>query len=75
MFSKGDNLYLFSDGYKDQFGGEQNKKYSQKRFLEKLTALQGMSMREQKNALEQEFLQWKGIHKQTDDVLVLGFTL
>ncbi len=74
-FEHGDNIYLFSDGFKDQFGGENNRKYSQKRFLEKLTAIQNFSMREQKREMENEFFEWKGENKQTDDILVLGFTL
>jgi serine phosphatase RsbU (regulator of sigma subunit) len=74
-FEHGDRVYLFSDGFKDQFGGENNKKYSQKRFLEKLNQIQHLTMHEQKKELEAEFFAWKGTQKQTDDVLVLGFTL
>ncbi|TAF33791.1 MAG: HAMP domain-containing protein [Cytophagales bacterium] len=71
----GDVIYLFSDGYKDQFGGEMNRKYSSKRFKEFLQSIQVYDMRIQQDLIAEEFANWKGSNKQTDDVLVLGFKI
>jgi serine phosphatase RsbU (regulator of sigma subunit)/TPR repeat protein len=68
----GDSIYAFSDGYVDQFGGENGQKYLKKRFKETLTNIQDMNMKEQKQILEQELTNWQGKSKQIDDILVLG---
>lgn len=73
--SKGDKLYLYSDGYPDQFGGEHNKKFLSKRFRELLLQTSHLPMGQQKEKLIQEFEAWKGAHNpNTDDVLVVGIT-
>jgi len=68
----GDRLFLFSDGYKDQFGGELNKKFSAKKFKELLLTTSALKMDEQKRELESVFVDWKGRNEQVDDVLVMG---
>ncbi|GAA4842105.1 PP2C family protein-serine/threonine phosphatase [Algivirga pacifica] len=69
---KGDRFYLFTDGYVDQFGGEDNKKYSSKRFYRTISELSDIKISEQAQVLLGEFEEWKGNKKQIDDVMVLG---
>lgn len=73
-FSDEDNmkLYLFSDGYQDQFGGENNKKLMKKHFRELIFQIQGMDMHTQGTMLAEWHDAWKGELAQTDDILVLG---
>ena len=68
----GDQLYMFSDGYVDQFGGEHDKKFNKKNFRELLLATAQMSMNEQESFLEYVHNNWKQNGEQTDDILVLG---
>jgi serine phosphatase RsbU (regulator of sigma subunit) len=68
----GDMLYLFSDGFADQFGGQEGKKLHYKAFKKILLEHAGGSMEEQERGLEKTFSDWKGDHKQVDDVLVVG---
>ncbi len=68
----GDALYLFSDGYVDQFGGEKNKKFNRKNFYEMLLSIQEMNMDEQGSFLEYAHNNWKQDEPQTDDILVIG---
>ena len=70
-----DVIYLFSDGFPDQFGTEGHKKFSVVRFKELLKNIYNMPMQEQKKILEQIFDDWKGYIEQMDDVLVLGFRI
>jgi sigma-B regulation protein RsbU (phosphoserine phosphatase) len=72
---KGDCIYLFTDGYADQFGGQNGKKLKYGKFKEMLIHMQQHSMSEQKNLLEQEFNNWKGNLEQVDDVLVIGIRI
>lgn len=69
---KGDILYLYSDGFPDQFGGPKYKKYKYSRFREFLLSISSKPMIEQKQMITDEFEKWKGSHEQTDDVLVVG---
>lgn len=69
---KNDTVYIFTDGYADQFGGENGKKMMTAKFKEKLIAMQTLSMREQEQELKKHFHTWKGNHEQVDDVLVIG---
>lgn len=69
---KGDNLYVFSDGLADQFGGEKGKKIMQKPFKMKLLELSENTMDQQKLLLSQYFNNWKGNLEQIDDVCVIG---
>ena len=75
QLNEGDTVYLFSDGYADQFGGENGKKYRYKRFKELLLSINTLSMDKQKKFLEKEFLEWMGNHEQIDDVIIIGSRL
>ncbi|WP_086047769.1 SpoIIE family protein phosphatase [Hugenholtzia roseola] len=68
-----DVIYLFSDGYKDQFGGEDGRVYSSKRFKNLLYKIHQKPMEKQRELLAQELENWKDGRKQTDDIVVLGF--
>lgn len=67
-----DTVYVFSDGFIDQFGGEGRKKYKVNRFKELLLSLQNESMETQKDMLENAFESWRGDIEQIDDVCVIG---
>lgn len=69
---KGDSLYLFSDGYYDQFGGPRDKRYSTKKLKNTLTGIADMPLKKQLQQLEENFKLWKGDNDQVDDVIVLG---
>jgi tetratricopeptide (TPR) repeat protein len=69
---KGSILYLFTDGYADQFGGPKGKKFKYKQLEEKLLAISHQPLPEQKQNLEKVFDAWKGSLEQVDDVLVMG---
>jgi len=68
----GDSLYMFTDGYQDQFGGPKGKKFKSKNLMELLLSIQHLSMADQKRELNQTFLNWKGDLEQVDDVCLLG---
>jgi PAS domain S-box-containing protein len=67
-----DTFYFFTDGYCDQFGGEQKKKFNRKRFKELLLSAQSMEMEEQESFLQYALLNWRQEEEQMDDILVLG---
>lgn len=69
---KGDVIYLFSDGYVDQFGGEKDKKYSGRRFHSTLLEIHQLPMGKQLKLLKKKHLEWKGNGDQTDDIMVMG---
>jgi len=69
---QGDMVYLFSDGYADQFGGAQGKKYMYRRFRELLVEISRYPTDQQRSMLEQAFNGWRGGHEQVDDILVIG---
>ncbi len=69
---EGDTLYIYSDGYPDQFGGPENRKFTTKRFKKLLLEIQDQNLDEQKNTLQQVFLDWKSTYKQMDDILIIG---
>jgi serine phosphatase RsbU (regulator of sigma subunit) len=69
---KGDQFYLFSDGYTDQFGGDNVKKFNRQRFRNLLISLQDMSAEKQKKELVLSYNNWKGKQDQIDDVCVIG---
>ena len=68
-------VYLFSDGYRDQFGGPDNAKFMSKKFNQLLLDIHQWPMNLQKDKLEKTIEAWKGKHPQTDDILVLGIRL
>ncbi|MDD2196385.1 MAG: tetratricopeptide repeat protein [Bacteroidales bacterium] len=69
----GDWVYMYSDGYMDQFGGERNKKFMRNRFLSTLLEVSIGTGSGQKAELNRIFKSWQGNNEQIDDVLVLGF--
>lgn len=71
----GDTVYLFSDGFTDQFGGEHAARYGSKRLIQYLTELSHTPIRDQYPLLLDELLCWQGTHTQIDDILVLGFQI
>ncbi len=68
-------LYLVSDGYQDQFGGSQNKKFMTKKLRELLHQNHHLSMAEQVAELDKTFMNWQGEQEQVDDVTVVGLKL
>jgi PAS domain S-box-containing protein len=75
MPQPGDCIYLFTDGFVDQFGGEEDKKLNRKNFRELLRTAAEMQIGEQEAFLEYAFNNWKQETEQTDDVLVVGIKL
>jgi serine phosphatase RsbU (regulator of sigma subunit) len=71
----GDIIYMFSDGYADQFGGANNKKFKYSAFKELLLGIHRLPLNEQRSALEKAFISWRGENTQVDDVMILGFIL
>ncbi len=69
---EGDQFYLFTDGYTDQFGGDNVKKFNRKRFRNLLQSLDGFAFDKQKKELELSFNNWKGNQEQIDDVCLIG---
>jgi serine phosphatase RsbU (regulator of sigma subunit) len=74
-FEPGDSIYMFSDGYTDQFGGDFNKKFMRKRFISLLQSIQDFNMNDQQMQIELEHRLWKGACEQTDDITVMGLKL
>ena len=72
QLTKGDTIYLFTDGYADQFGGPKGRKYMAKRFKEHLVDIQHLSMDEQKENLNKAIEDWQGTLEQVDDILIIG---
>lgn len=75
LLNKGDSVYMFSDGYQDQFGGEKGKKYMYKRFRDLVLNVSGLEFNKQKTQLEIEFEKWKGNVEQVDDVCIIGIRI
>ncbi len=69
---KGDSLYMFSDGYADQFGGPEGKKFKSRHFQELLLSMQDKPMDEQKEILNASIEEWRGDYEQVDDIVVVG---
>ncbi len=69
---KGDILYVFSDGFPDQFGGPKGKKFKYRPFKELLISISDKPMSEQKEVLDRTIEEWKGDLEQIDDILVIG---
>jgi len=67
-----DYIYVFSDGYADQFGGPKGKKFMYKRFRDYLLTLNGKSMNAQRDFLNNTIEHWRGPLEQVDDILVIG---
>jgi serine phosphatase RsbU (regulator of sigma subunit) len=73
QLQEGDTVFLFTDGFADQFGGPKGKKFKYRQLAEQLILLHPFPMQEQQNRLEKIFDEWKGKLEQVDDVLLFGF--
>jgi serine phosphatase RsbU (regulator of sigma subunit) len=71
----GDCVYMFSDGYADQFGGDDEKKFSSKRLKAALLEVSSLPMSEQEKVMMQHHDNWKGNRNQIDDVLLIGIRI
>ena len=69
---KGDTIYVFTDGYADQFGGAEGKKFKINQLKSMLINLDGVPMSQQRIALEKSIEEWRGALQQVDDMLVIG---
>ena len=70
-----DTLYLFSDGYASQFGGEKSEKFKTRRLKNILLKIQNKNLLEQKEILEAAFKEWQGNNEQVDDILLIGIRI
>lgn len=74
-YRKSDRIYMFSDGYVDQFGGPEQRKFLTSRFKELLSSSHELSLAQQAKLLENTFEQWKGENEQVDDVCLMAVEL
>ena len=72
QLQKGDQIFIFSDGYADQFGGPNGKKFMIGNFRKLLLQIAALQPDEQKKYLDETLLKWQGGQEQVDDVLVIG---
>ncbi|MBN8697431.1 MAG: tetratricopeptide repeat protein [Bacteroidetes bacterium] len=72
QLQKGDTVFVFTDGYADQFGGEKGKKFKYKKLQELLLTIAHLSMQEQKEKLNETIEKWRGGLEQVDDILIIG---
>lgn len=72
QLQKGDSVYILTDGYADQFGGSNGKKFKFKKLQKLIQTISHMPMHEQHDLLEEAFVTWRGNHEQVDDVCVIG---
>ncbi|RLD71684.1 MAG: hypothetical protein DRJ29_08015 [Bacteroidetes bacterium] len=71
----GDQLYLFSDGFADQFGGDKRKKFKYSRFRELITEHADLSMPRQQQVLSDTIREWQGKYEQIDDMVIVGIRI
>lgn len=72
---KGESIYMLSDGYMDQFGGDLDEKFNLPRFKSLLAKVHDQSMKDQKYTFEKTIKDWQGDQEQTDDILVIGIKI
>lgn len=72
---EGDVIYIFSDGYADQFGGKKGKKFTKKRLKEKLLSIHHLPMSHQLSELQNTMMSWQGYLEQVDDMLIMGIRI
>ncbi|MBE0668779.1 MAG: SpoIIE family protein phosphatase, partial [Bacteroidales bacterium] len=70
---KGDILYLFSDGYADQFGGPDNKKFMYRRLRHLLLTISKYPLKDQESILDETITKWMQDCEQIDDMMIMGF--
>ncbi|MDP2384844.1 MAG: tetratricopeptide repeat protein [Bacteroidota bacterium] len=75
LLEKDDLIYILTDGYADQFGGEKGKKFMYKPLKELLLSVQDKTMSEQRDVLHKRFEEWKGGMEQVDDVCIIGIKI
>jgi len=75
VLNPGDSLYLFSDGYSDQFGGPANKKFGYNAFRSLISRVSKEPFEKQRDIMWYQFDKWKGEENQTDDVIVMGIKI
>ena len=71
-YKAGDAIYMSTDGYQDQFGGNHDKKFMKKNFHQLITQISSLPVEEQEISLERNLYEWRGKNTQTDDILVMG---
>ncbi len=72
---KGDKIYLYTDGYPDQFGGDKGKKFKYAQLKELILRTSTLCADQQLKGIEDSFVYWKGAYDQTDDVTLMGVTI
>ncbi len=72
---KGDIIFMFSDGYADQFGGKEGKKFKYKKFKQLLLSIADLPIEQQQEKLDNTFEEWKKGYEQLDDIIVVGIIL
>jgi serine phosphatase RsbU (regulator of sigma subunit) len=75
QLSSNDKIYLFTDGYADQFGGDKGKKFKYKNLQEMILANSDLPMKDQKEILGRSMESWKGNLEQIDDILIIGIKI
>lgn len=75
QLKQNDLLYLFSDGYADQFGGEKGKKFNYKNLQELLLQASRLPIEEQKEMIQKHLRDWRGNLEQVDDILLMGILI
>ena len=75
QLSDGDTIYLFTDGFPDQFGGVKSKKYKYTKFKNLILKNCLKKLEDQKNEIRNEFISWKGDMEQIDDVCIMGIKI
>jgi serine phosphatase RsbU (regulator of sigma subunit) len=69
---KGDTIYIYSDGFCDQFGGSNGTKYKSANLKKLLVEINMKPMDEQKKIIENEYIKWRGTYEQVDDITIVG---
>ena len=72
ILQEGDTLYMHTDGFSDQFGGKEFKKYKTSKLKRFILEISSQPISEQKSLIEKEFDHWRGDHEQIDDVCIAG---
>ncbi len=72
QLQKGDNIYIFSDGYADQFGGPKGKKFKYSNLVKLLVSISSQPIYKQKQLLDKNIEEWRGNLEQVDDICVMG---
>lgn len=75
QLQQGDSVFLFTDGFADQFGGPKGKKFKYKQLKELLVSNSNLSLEKQKQKLEKTFVEWSGELEQVDDVCIIGIKI